>query len=212
MRKCPYPLFWRMSSWLFHMTSFPMRFSVGRDCGTLTNIAPLVPVQFYVCVCACLCVYVCVSESEREGGQSWKRLHKEVHWSVKENRWLHFLPSSFMCHLPYCAYVCVSVCVSLRSYCLGSGDLCMSTHPYMHMLNCCLWVCACVCVCALVFSLVSRVPVGLETIRTSCRSSESWFSKCHPINNPYCKQQCWFSLLLTSAPFVWLFLCLSHTL
>lgn len=153
MRKCPYLLFWQKSFQLFHMASFPMSFPVGRDCGTLTNIALLVPVRFYVCVWVYMCVCVCVRQSEREGGQSWNRLHKEVHWSVKENRWLRFLPSSFMCHLSFC----VCVCVSLRSYCLVSGDLCMSTHPYMHMLNCCLWVCACacgctfVCVCACVF-------------------------------------------------------------
>lgn len=57
----------------------------------------------------------------------------------------------------------------------------ISIHAHVNLLSVGKWECVCVCV----FSLVSKVPVGLETIRRSCRSSESWFSKCHPINNPW---------------------------
>lgn len=107
----------------------PMWISVERDCVTLVNVAHFVPMWFWFCVCVC---GGCVREREREidrereGGQWWDMLHKGEQWSVKENRWLPFLPSSFMCHLPHCVCVCVRaracvwvyvcVCVSMCAY------------------------------------------------------------------------------------------------
>lgn len=44
---------------------------------------------------------------------------------------------------------------------------------------------SCICAWECVCSLGSRVPVGLETIKTSCRSPERSFCKCHAINNLY---------------------------
>lgn len=52
---------------------------------------------------------------------------------MKENRWLLFLPSSFMCHLPYCARVYVWQGVRSHGFMSGGFLRTLSAFACVHI-------------------------------------------------------------------------------